>query len=413
MGSAAQPRHPVAVSRPGQDTQSLDADALAALGPLVGSPLLGTGQINLISLDAVMERLAARWPTRRDMIYDYTLRTLERHIGDDGAFLRVSETDFLITLPHERKFGAQSRCLRYLREVLIYFLGEIRPSDLVVREVTRIGTHGLQAELVDPIAVILAAEREKIRLVETPARAGGLDRWTPFVASDGRAIRVSCVLEPVFELKNYTRIGNRIVRRVLRMDTQEPLTPAELERLSRGDIEKVDLATIARGLERLRTEAADEQQLSLIIPVSYVSLSHRRGRAALAAMLSEAKTFVRTGVICEVRDIEHVPQPALLEATSLIKPFCMFIVGGLNGGAGHGLGNLRGLGLQALSFEAPLGIVGDAEFMGWAKTSIRACRRITKAVMVYRVASARHAGMAALLGASHASLKSAAAIDVA
>ena len=97
------------ISGPGRTPKSLNAGRCRrAWSPWLARPYSRTGQINLISLDAVMERLAARWPTRRDTIYDYTFRTLERHIGDEGAFLRVSETDFLITLPHERKFGAQA-----------------------------------------------------------------------------------------------------------------------------------------------------------------------------------------------------------------------------------------------------------------------------------------------------------------
>jgi hypothetical protein len=372
----------------------------------MGSPLLASGQINLISLDAIAERLEARWEARRESVYDYTERMLERHIGETGHFLRVSDTDFLVVLPQERKFAAQARCLRYLREVLTFFLGEARPRDMTVREVTRISRDGLQAMLVDPAVVTLGAEREKTQEVETPRTAGTVDRWTPFVASDGRSVRVSCVLEPVFELKNYVRIGNRIARRVIRTGSEEALTAAELQNLSRGDIEKIDFATIARGLDRLRTEASDQRPLSLIIPVSYISLSNRQGRASLAALFENAKAFVRTGVICEVCDIESVPQPALLTATSLIKPYCMFLVGHLSAEPGRGLGNLREAGLQAVSFEAPQGIVGDAEFLGWAKAAIGAGKLIARSVMIYRLASPRHAGIAALLGASHASLRS-------
>jgi hypothetical protein len=71
----------------------------------------------------------------------------------------------------------------------------------------------------------------------------------------------------------------------------------------------------------------------------------------------------------------------------------------------QGYGNLRDAGLRAVSFEAPGAIVGDAEFFGWAKRSIRAAKLIAKSVMIYRSASLRHAGIAGLLGASHAGLR--------
>jgi hypothetical protein len=394
------------------DARRLDASASAMLEHFAGSQALADGQINLLSLDAIAARLGDRWPFKRASVYDYIERSLERNVGERGYFLRVSETDFIVVLPDEQKFAAQLRCIRYLREVLIHFFGEAPMADITVREVTRITGDGLEATLVDPVDVARAAAQEKPRDTEADGSAGPVDRWTPFVASNGHRIRVSCVLEPVLELKNYSRIGNRIARSVLRLDTEEPLSVAEIQNLSRSDIEKIDCATIARGLHRLRTETDDEHPLTLIIPVSYVSLSSRQGRAALTVLFEEAKALVRAGVICEVCDIEGVPQAALLAATSLIKPSCLFLVGRLSGAPDGGLDNLRGAGLQGVSFEMPSGISGDAEFLGWAKRAIASAKRIAKSVMIYRLGSPRQAGMAALLGASHASMPPARPVEV-
>jgi len=415
-------------ARRAEPPRRLNHDVVASLEPFVESPLLENGLINLLSLDAVITRLGARWPARRQAVYDYTERTLERAVGDQGHYLRVSEADFLIVMPYERRHGAQVRCLRYLRMVLTRFLGEARPVDLVVREVTKIAKTALEAVRVD-LPDIAAAEQESVHRadpmeppVPAPAPAAAapaapqvappaaeqpvsasVDRWSPFVASNGCRVRVSCVLEPIFELRTYGRIGNRIARSVIRMGEEEVLTPAELQNLSRADIQRIDLATIARGLDRLRAEANGERQLSLIIPVSYISLSHRAGRAALADLLREAKALVQAGVIVEVCDIEGVPQAALLEATSLIRPYCIFLIGRLNDAPYNALGNLQNAGLSGVSFDAPQ-IVGDAEFMGWTKAAVHAAKRVAKSVIIYRLGSTRQAGMAALLGASHASL---------
>ena len=313
----------------------------------------------------------------------------------------MSETDFLVVLPTERKFAAQARCLRYLREILTYFLGEAHPADLVVRCVTRIGEQGLEARLVDPVAVGVGAEREAR---EARAAEAAAERGAPFTVADGSRVRVSCVLEPVFELRRFARIGNRIARRVIRMGDDVALTPAELANLSRADIERIDVATIARGVDRLRSQGQGHD-LTLIVPASFISLSNRNSRAALAGLFGEAKALVETGVICEVCDIEAVPQAALIEATSLIRPYCMFLTGHLAGAPDAALANLRDTGLHALSFEAPRGIEGDAEFLGWAKASVRLAKRVARSVLIYRVASNRHAGLAAMVGATHVSLR--------
>ena len=390
------------------EARRITADAAGKLQQFAGSVALVAGQINLLSLDPIAFRLGAKWAGKRESVYDYTERTLEKHLGETGFYLRVSETDFLVVLPADTRICAQVRCLRFLRAILTYFLGEARPSDLTVRAVTRIMPDGLEAMLVDP-ALTLSAEPE--RAADDKAQATGpVDRWTPFVASNGKKVRVSCVLEPVFELKNYTRIGNRIARQVLCVDTEEPLSAVEVLNLSRADIERIDLATIARGLDRMRIEAAGEDNLTVVIPVSFVSLSNRQGRAAVAGLFDQAKTFVSAGVICEVCDIEGVPQAALLEACTLMKPYCLFLIGRLKVTPGQGLGNLRNTGLQAVSFEAPQGMDGDAEYQGWAKAAIAAAKPIAKSVMIYRLASARRAAMAALLGASHASVRAAAPV---
>ena len=393
------------------DTRRLDAEATAKLDRFRGSQALADGQVNLLSLDAIAAHLGTRWPAKQASVYEYIERTLEKSVGERGYFLRVSETDYLVALPDEQKFAAQLRCLRYLRGVLIHFFGEAPAADVTVREVIRISDDGVEAILVDPTDVARCAEHEKTKEIEAASAAGPVDRWTPFVASNGHRVRVSCVLEPVLELKNYGRIGNRIARRVLRVDTEEPLTVAEIQNLSRSDIEKIDFATIARGLHRLRTEVDEKDVLTLIIPVSFVSLSSRQGRAALADLFAEAKSLVRAGVICEVCDIEGVPQAALLTATSLIKPSCLFLVGRLSGAPDGGLENLRGAGLQAISFEAPAGVGDDVEFLRWAKRSIAMAKRIAKSVMIYRVGTARQLGMVAILGASHASMRTGSAAE--
>jgi hypothetical protein len=395
----------VPVSGAGVDIRRVNSETLAALEAFSASPLLASGQISLMSLDAILERLGLRWAARRESVYDYAERTLTRYLGERGHFVRVSETDYLVAVPGLRKYAAQLQCLRCLREVLTYFLGEPRPIDLRVLEVTRITRDGLEAVLVNPVAVAAAADREQLHAAAASAVGASLDAWTPFATSDGRRVRVSCALEPVVELKGYKRIGNRIVRRVLWAQTETPLTAAELKALSRSDIEKIDCATVARGLDRMRAEASAHRPLSIIVPVSYVSLSNRQSRARLARLFAEAKRYVTTGIICEVCDIEDVPQGALLEATSLIKPYCVFIIGCLGGAPDRSLGNLRGTGLQALAFEAPQGTVGDAEFLGWARTGIDIAKAIARSVLIYHVSSPRHIAMAALLGASHASLR--------
>ena len=231
------------------------------------------------------------------------------------------------------------------------------------------------------------------------------DHWSPFVASNGRHVRVSCTLEPVFELKGFGRIGFRMARKVMPVGSDVELSPVEVSNLSRADILRVDMATIMRGISRLKAEG-DRQHPSLIVPVSFISLSSTTGRGEIIAALRQAAGLVKQGIICEICDVEGVPSGPMLSATSLIKPFSLFMVGrlGLTPPAPGSLNALKDVGLKGLSVECPARHAGQ-EFHAWARSTIEAARRITKSVLVYRAPSPHDAGVAAMLGATHAGVR--------
>lgn len=384
--------------------------------------LLAAGKVNLISVEAVQTRFGARWALRQDQVYGFTERVLERGVAHKGLFLRVSATDFLIVQPDLSRLAGQAACLRYLREILMHFLGDAELAGKGVLQVTRIAAGSIDAREVDVSAAELAADSASEDATpdgEGEARGGALpvqatteaprtvlDQWSPFVSSDGRNLRVSTTLEPVYELKSFTRIGFRMIRRVVVTRSGEVLTAAQVSNLSAADLLRVDLATVARGIDRLRAEGADEEHLSLIIPLSYASLSSVRGRARLVEPLREAGRLVKCGVICEICDVEGVPAGSLLSAVSLIKPFTLLVEGRLTTASSPLVSRLKGAGLRALSIECPQSL-DDVEFTDWAQRTIRMAKRVARSVMVYCVGSERRAGELALMGATHVSLQAA------
>jgi hypothetical protein len=376
--------------------------------------LLEGGKVNVISLEAIQARLGPRWALRQDQVYDFATRVLERGVGDTGFFVRVSPTDFFIVHPDVGRVAGQAACLRYLREVLNHFLGDASMAALGVLQVTKITKGQLEATQMDERAQahVEGEAEDEPDVGPAPRKAAPdeptgrpLDRWTPFVAADGRQLRVTATLEPVYEMKGFTRIGFRMVRRVIVVQTEEELSQQQVAMLSTADLLRVDLATIVRGIDRLTADTGGEQLLSLIVPLSYTSLSSQRGRTEFTKQIKEAGSMVRLGVICEICDIEGVPPSALLAATSLLRPFTLLVVGRLMNTVPAAIVRLEGGGLQAVSFECPPGL-GDGEFIGWATAAIAASKRIAKSVMIYRARSPKQAGTLASLGASHVSVVS-------
>jgi len=392
------------------EIRRLEFDASKALEQFGGSPMLTEGRVNLIALDPIKTRLADRWPGRREQVYEHVERVLERNLGLTAYVVRVSDTDFLVAQPSMGPYAAQTACLRTLTELMRHFLGKYAPHELQVHRVTALDGDCITGQPIDPVAAAEAARTEAAELQASAAKAStssllSPERWSPFVAGNGRRVRVSCRPEPVFELKTNTRIGYRLHRRVIDVATNEPLTPAEVLALSRADLLRVDMATISRGLMRLSASTSREQELSLIIPVTHVSLSYQQGRSLMAAAFAEARQSVTRGVICEIADIEDIPLVALTSAIATIRPWSLLIMGGLYENPPRVTAALKDAGFQALSIEAANDAAGDAEFAGWLRDSLKATGRVTRATLVHGCSTMRRVGMAGLMGATHATLR--------
>jgi hypothetical protein len=375
------------------------------LGPTLerfqASGLLDEGRINLIGLDAIAERLGDKWEARQEQIHDHVERTLTRHLEGVGFFQRVSPTDYLVVQPALGKFSAQVSCLLYLRELLSHFLGGAAPEAADVLEVTSLSGGRIFAAEIDRA---YAAEAARTEPPAGPDDDALPTPWNPFVAADGRTLKVSCHLEPVFELKTFAQIGFRIARRVLRMPEAVELSPQDLRNLTTADIEKVDLATIARGVSRLRSEQGNARQPTLFLPVSYTTLASQRGRGPLIARFKEATRGVERGLVCEITNIEGVPGSALAAVTVMIKPFCLIVVGKLVEPPGRSPEDLRGVRLQGIAFEAGAHPLERAEFTAWADQAVAHARRVTRSVIVHGLAGPEYLGLAGLAGATHGSL---------
>ena len=421
--TVARPKQ-AAGARPASEAPQLGALALAQLSGALrlvsadaqtdveryGDPqLVAAGKINVISLESIQQGFGEQWSGRKDEVFAFAQRVLKRSLGSRGIYLRVSDSDFFVVHPGLGRLAGQAACLRYLREILAHFHIDAEQAASAVLQVIRISKGRLETKTVD---AALAAEEtetgESTRLGAVQDEAGLtsrlVDRSAPFVSTDGRLLRVSASLEPIYELKSFTRIGFRMIRRIITVSTGEALTPREVAALPSADLVRADMATIMRGLDRLKVEGGGEQQLSLIVPVSFSSLASHRGRTEVVAPIREASHLVKLGVICEISDIEGVPMNALLDVTSLVRPISLLVVGRLTNPTPSAFARLAGAGFQALSFECPPAAVGDAEFLGWANSTVTAARRVVRSVLVYRAGSTKRAGALASLGATHVSL---------
>jgi hypothetical protein len=401
MRSELEPSEPPRIVSPGLET---------ALEHFASPQLLAAGKVNIIALDAVVERFGARWGMRREQVHAHVHAYLDRHVTDQGYYLRTSDTDTLICLPDMVRHAAQATCLRYLRDILGHFLGDSQLGDLRIHEVLSVSGEGVVAQRVDPMdprVLARAGAHDAPRSIapEAPVPSGrAVHQWTPFVSASGRALQVSCELEPVYELRGLSRIGVRLLRTSTYLDEGRDLTPEEYAALPQRDLLRIDLATISAGLAGLKAEAGRAKDASIILPISVASLSNLEGRAQIVSAFKEARDHVDKGVICQLCEVEAVPPSIVLATSALIRPFSLLVVGHVKDSSPLRLQRLKDTGLHGLAFDCAMPPT-DAEFVAWARPRITAAHSVAKSLLLYGLASTAQARLGAALGASHAAIR--------
>jgi hypothetical protein len=367
------------------------------------SPLLAEGKVNVIALDAIAERLGGRWATRQALVHDHAEKVLRRELGPSAAIQPINDTEYLVVQPDDSRLVGQARCLNGLRQILHHFLGAAAVADIKVHSVTRITNDGVFGQRLDVAAVEAEQAAASASVHEDSSHSFGLDRWTPFVTSAGRRVGVACSLEPVIQLKSYGRIGYRVARRVVRLPGGASLSRREFENLSQRDLEKIDFATMARGIEQVRSSGLNSRPSVLILPVSHATVQNRRGRATVAALLRQARNDVHHGLICELLGFDGASIAALLDTIAALRPFCLHVIGHLDAYPAQDIRGLDATRLNGLSVQCPP-VAGDAEFIGWTRSFVVQGRRVSKVLFIDQVPSLGHARLAASLGVSHVTL---------
>ena len=153
----------------------VSADAETQIARFADPSLLHSGKVNLISLEAVQHRLGDRWLQKREQVFAFAEKVLERAIGAGGVYLRISDTDFFIIQPDLGRFAGQAACLRQLREILIHFLGDADPAATGVLQVTKISRGRLEAQPIDIAAAEASLPRGEIDQGEEATRLAAFD----------------------------------------------------------------------------------------------------------------------------------------------------------------------------------------------------------------------------------------------
>ncbi len=286
---------------------------------------MAQGQALLVSIEAVKGALGPRWDGRRSQIYDLVERHFRKHLTDSDIWERASETHFLVATPDKTPMLAQALCFRAMKEVMAYFLGEVRPGDLDVRQVTELSAGRVEVRAFSVAELETADARcapgpASAPAASAPSSQANLTSW-PLRSADGQDLRVSFAVDPVMDLKAWAMAGHRIESRIMNLQSSVEMAGWQRRNLLPRDFEQIDLAALERGMSRL-ADGPTPDKPKLIIQLSFASLSNGRARAALLARARELQLVMRQAAICELVDVEAgVPSGRLGEVTSLVRGF--------------------------------------------------------------------------------------------
>ena len=382
--------------------------AAAALERLAGTDLVERGCVTIISVDAIRQRSGDRWPRKRDAVWAYVGKRFDEHLAYQDIRHRIGETDFLVAVTSEEGVAAQALSLKILEEALLFFLGVADAADMKVRAVSAINGQELACTDIDPARVaahrpappeelMISAYRTTVDPVEERRR-----NPVSFVTTSGQNLRIDYSLEEAVSLRHKVTAALRIEPTVTHIASGRPVPARAFAKLSDDDIAFIDRASL--DYAALFAGPEDRPQ-PLILPLSFRTLSTRKGRQTLISAEGLPPQRVKVGIMVELVDVDRgTPEARLLEVTGLVGQLCKGVLVRLHPGRDV-VGPVKGARLQGLTVAAvDLGGT-DSQVAGHMLNLASQARGRAPVLMIHGLTSEGYLDVAQVAGFTHASLR--------
>jgi len=311
----------------GRTVKEVRADQI--LIDLEAAGLFASGKVHVISVCAIRTAFGVRWEQRREMVWDFVDALIAKRIGEQDFSARLDDETFLIVTPELTALKARIITVGILHDVLRHFLGESSLEEMVVKVAASFADDQLNCRALTNGELLAAmsdtsgqdAVSPSIIILSHQIPSQSADD-VQLVSFDGRQLRFSSSVDPIIDLRHWAVAGHRIEPKLMYEDTREPLSSAERRRLLPRDVHDMDLSTLSRGLSRLKAGGGKTSKPSLILSISFLTLSNSNSRGALLARAAPARDLMLSSVIWEITDFdEGVPASRVKETASLLLRF--------------------------------------------------------------------------------------------
>ncbi|WP_421931229.1 hypothetical protein [Phenylobacterium sp.] len=384
--------------------------AAAALERLAATDLVERGCVTIISVEAIRQRSGDRWTRKRDAVWAYVGKKCDEHLAYQDIRHRVGETDFLIAMTSEEGVAAQAVSLKILEEVLLFFLGVADRADMKIRAVSAIDGDELSCSEIDltRIAAPRAAPPEEVIAV-SPYHAG-VDpaeerRRNPisFVTASGQNLRIDFALQEVVSLRHKVTAALRVDPTVTHIASGRLIPARAFGKLSDDDIAFIDRSAL--DFAALFAGVEGRPAPPLILPLSFRTMSARKGRQALISVPGLTPARMKTGMMVELIDVDRgTPEARLLEVTGLVGQVCKGVLARIQP-VRDPVGAVRGARLQGLTVDAGDLVGGDSQVASQMIALAAQARGRAPALMIHGLTSEGFLDVAGVAGFTHASMK--------
>jgi hypothetical protein len=223
----------------------------------------------------------------------------------------------------------------------------------------------------------------------------------------GRNLKVASSIEPLFEMKKMILIGHRLESMVMEAVDNTLLDRKALSNLDWGLREMVDIMNIDQGLKLLKLRTPEQRKMMMVVPAAFSTFASARARQKITLEVQKAAAEMGLKVLFEVRGLDGVPPHRVLEIVSMIKPFCMTVVGSVSADRKM-IAGLAKCGLSGVCIEYDGGKRDEDTMRDYLGGLAATAKLSAGACMVQGFDNYRQMAVARLAGVTHASMKTAA-----
>lgn len=366
------------------------------------------GSIQLIGLDALREKIGARWSGVREKVHIFVQRIMMAMLSPQDAWFRYGDDGYIVVFARLDKSAAQLICGKLIAEIHRNLLGDPDVDEIVVSTVVFDVHGGLALETADLGDLLREAVSQQETLQSSPTRAPApqprqgspsADDASPLFESDDNAIddtndnarrlealqaavqghagrrRPHVVFRAVWDVQRavfstYRCVPARGAARYNAISGYDVLPDPE----DSDAIFALDCETLTKSLTIAVELYHNNFRYFSCVPLHFESLANSRRRAEYVQLLKIAPKDVMQFVEFSVHGLPSgVPLGRLLEIKTFLLPHCRLIIPMLE----HDERNLSAYaqsGVKVLGTRIPP-TLGDAEAVERLRTFALAARK--------------------------------------